>query len=124
VTDLAADDIGRGEPATSSPASDRSTIGHPTVTFQGPATHDTQRARIATRRQLILDTLRANPMSTSHELSQTILHETGGTPTILTGALSIAPHTVHADLVALERNGNVGRWQDRAVRRSIEWQAI
>lgn len=74
---------------------------------------------VAIRRQVICDTLAAHPWSTARMVKDFVLEETGGRPTILTGALYIPPHTISDDLRALERKGRVQRRQFSA--RSTLW---
>jgi hypothetical protein len=77
---------------------------------------------VSARAQVVLDTLREHPWSTSRMLYQTIMDETGGAPTMLTGALWIPPWKVYADLCQLERRGKVER--RTITRRNILWRAL
>lgn len=86
-----------------------------------PATHS-KRSKIAIRRQIILDTLRAHPWSSSSQVSEIVLEETGGTPTLATGVLWIAPWTIFNDLVVLEVQGKVER--RTITTRRIWWRAL
>ena len=80
------------------------------------------RASVPMRRQVILDDLRAHPLSSAREISDRLLSETGGAPALLTGALYIPQWMVYDDLRAMERNGQVCVWRDSANTRKVAWQ--
>ena len=73
------------------------------------------------RRQAILDYLTEHPLSSSREISDGLLEETGGAPAIFTGALYIPAWKVYADLAALEQGGRVHGWRNPS-KRAIGWQ--
>ena len=78
-------------------------------------------ASVAMRRQVVLDTLRQHPWATASMLSERILNETGGIPTIATGALWIPPWTLYNDLRHLQDRGLVER---RSItKRTVLWHA-
>lgn len=79
------------------------------------------RASIALREQLVLDTLRNRPWSTTRMVSDVILNETGGRPALLTGAVYVPPWTTHKVLRRLEAEGRVERRQFSS--RTILWAA-
>jgi hypothetical protein len=76
-------------------------------------------ATVAIRDQVILDALREHPWSSTGMLSDAILEETGGAPTLFTGALWIPAWTMYSVLRRLEREGRVQRRQFST--RSILW---
>ena len=80
------------------------------------------KASIAIRDQVILDTVRDNPWSTPRAISEIILAETGGPPARWTGALYIPAWTVYPALCRLERGGLVQRRALTA--RTILWADI
>lgn len=82
----------------------------------------TDRRSVAMRRQVVLDTLREHPVSTSSMISDAILNETGGVPTISTGALWVPQWTVYSDLLHHERAGRVERITYSA--RKVLWRVI
>jgi hypothetical protein len=77
----------------------------------------------AERRELIHAYLLEHPLSSSREISNGILEDTGGVPASWTGATYIAAHRALGDLYTLEQAGRVRRYQD-SDRRAISWQAI
>ena len=80
------------------------------------------RASVALRRQVVLDTLREHPWSTASMLSHRILDETGGIPVIATRALWIPTWTMYSDLRQLEVGGLVERrWMSA---RTVLWRAV
>lgn len=79
-------------------------------------------ATVAIRDQVVLDTLREHPWTTTGVLSDTILEDTGGAPTLLTGALWIPAWTIYSILRRLERAGKVERRQFSS--RTILWAAV
>lgn len=78
------------------------------------------RASVAIRDQVIFDTLREHPWVTARMLSDVILEETGGPPTIATGALWIPPWTMYATLRRLLERGTVERCTVTA--RTVLWR--
>lgn len=80
-----------------------------------------QRDRVAMRRDVILADLQRHPLSSTAELSERILRETGGAPTIATGAIWIPTWTLLADLNALHKQGKVYKFKTPA-HRAVCWQ--
>jgi hypothetical protein len=76
-------------------------------------------ATVAIRDQVVLDALREHPWSSTGMLSDRILEETGGPPTLITGALWIPAWTLYSILRRLEARGAVQRRQFSS--RSILW---
>jgi hypothetical protein len=72
---------------------------------------------------MLLDDLRRHPLSTSREIADRILAETGGSPSIVTGAIWYPAWTVLRDLYVLESKGLVQRVQVDG-RKRIGWFAL
>jgi hypothetical protein len=79
-------------------------------------------ATVAIRDQVVLDALRERSWSTTRMLSDAILEETGGAPTLFTGALWIPAWTMYSVLRRLEREGQVERRQFSA--RVVLWSVV
>lgn len=80
-----------------------------------------QRDRVAMRRQVILDDLARHPLSSTSEISERILAETGGPPVIATGAVWIPVWTLLNDLNALHKQGRVYKFKT-AESKAVSWQ--
>lgn len=79
-------------------------------------------ASVAMRRDVILNTLREHPWSKPTMLTRIIGEETGGFPTMWTGALYIPYWTIYRDLVALEKQGKVER--RTITTKNVLWRAV
>jgi hypothetical protein len=78
------------------------------------------RDRVAMRREVILAYVRSHPLTTSREISDALIEESGGRPALLTGSLYIPPWIVYADLRKLEDAGVVEGRRESAVK-AIGW---
>lgn len=80
-----------------------------------------RRDKVGMRRQVILDDLARHPLSSTSEISARICRETGGIPTIATGAIWIPPWTLLSDLNVLHKRGKVYKFKTPE-HKAVSWQ--